>query len=86
MTAEQILVVILASALAVFLILGIVLTSCLIAFVRKLNSVADTAERTAMEFENFVGGLQRAVAPTAVSNLLMTVIDHFTYRRKKGKE
>lgn len=83
MTAEQILVIILASALALFLILGIVLVSYLIVIAKKLNRVASIAERTVDHVEGFVASAQRAIAPAALGNMFMDVIDRFTNRRKK---
>ena len=86
MTAEQILVIILSTALAVFLVLAIILTAYLIAIAKKIKSVADTAERTAQHVEGFVGNLQRAVAPAAVSGLFMDLIDRLMRRGKKERK
>lgn len=83
MSAEQILVIILASALAVFLLLAIILTALLISVVRKLNRVATTAEQVVSHVEGFVANAQRAVAPAAIGNVFMDLVDRFTNRSKK---
>lgn len=83
MSAEQILVIILASALALFLVLAIVLVSYLIVIAKKLNRVATVAERTVDHVEGFVANAQRAIAPAAVGNMFMDLVERFTGRGKK---
>ncbi len=85
MTAEQILVIMLSTALAVFLVLAIILTAYLIAIAKKMKEVAESAERTAQHFEGFIGNLQHAIAPAALSGMFMDIVDRFI-RRKKGKD
>ncbi len=86
MTAEQILVIMLSTALAIFLVLAIILTSYLIAIARKMKEVANSAERTAQHVEGIVSNVQSAIAPAAVSGFVFDLIDRFVYRRKKGKD
>lgn len=82
MTAEEILVIILSIALAVFLVLGIVLVSFLIVIARKLNKVATMAERTVDHVENLVSNVQKAVAPAAIGNAIVDMINRFMDKRK----
>lgn len=85
MDASQILVVILASALAVFLILAIVLVVILIRVARQIQRVTSSAERAAATFENIVGNVQKAVAPAVVSRFIMDQIQRFTDKGGRGK-
>jgi hypothetical protein len=83
MTAEQTLVVILSITLAVFLVLAIVLVSYLIVIARKVNNVVSIAHRTVNHVESMVSNVQRAVAPSAIGNALLDVINRFVDKRKK---
>lgn len=83
MTAEQTLVIILSITLAVFLVLAIVLVSYLIVIARKINNVVSLAERTVNHVEGLVSNVQRAVAPSAIGNAILDVINRFVDKRKK---
>lgn len=83
MTAEETLVIILAIALAVFLVLGIIFVSYLIVVARKINKVASMAERTVDHVENMVSNVQRVMAPAAVGNAIMDVFNRFMDKKKK---
>lgn len=82
MTAEQTLVIILSIALAVFLVLAIVLVSYLIVIARKVNRVVTLAQRTVDHVESMVSNVQRAVAPAAIGNALVDMINRFIDKRK----
>lgn len=87
MDASQVLVVILATTLAIFLILGIVLTIILIKVARQIQRVSSSAERAAANFENIVGSVQKAVAPAVVSRFIMDQIQRFTGNQgKRGRK
>lgn len=86
MTASEILVVILSIALAVFLVLGIVLTVYLIVIAKKLRNVAASAERSAGHFESVVSMVRKAAAPAMLSRLVMEIVGRFTDRRNKNKK
>ncbi len=82
-TAEQILVVILSSALAIFLVLAITIAVQVIRLVKTLQSVvskaeafADSAERTAEAVKNAVGSM----------SILRFVQNIVTMTYKKSKE
>ena len=83
MTAEQTLVIILSIALAVFLVLSIVLVGYLIVIARKINKVASLAEKTVDHVESLVSNVQRAVAPAAIGNAIVDVINRFVDRKKR---
>lgn len=83
-TAEQILVVILASALAVFLVLAIIIAVQVIRLMKVLNNVAlkaqevvDSAEKTAELVKNAVGQL-------SVVRFVQNIVDMVQKRSKKS--
>lgn len=82
MTAEQILLIILASALAVFLVLGIALIIMLIAVVQKIRTIAETVERTVENAEVFVANVQNSLAPAALGGFFMDLIGRAVRGRK----
>lgn len=86
--AEQMLVVILASALAVFLVLAIVLVILLIVIAKKLKNVASAAERTVENVEGFVANVQSALAPAAFGSFLLDIIGRAagSHKRRKGDD
>lgn len=83
MDASEILVAILATALAIFLILAIILIAVLIRVAKQIQRVTQTAERTVLNFENIAAGLQKAIAPAMVSKFVMDQIQRFTDRQSK---
>jgi len=82
MTAEQTLVIILSIALAVFLVLAIIFVSYLIVVIRKINNVVSLAQRTVGHFENIVSNVHSAIAPTAIGNALVDMVNRFIDKRK----
>ena len=86
MTAEQILVIMLSTALAIFLVLAIILTAYLIAIAKKMKEVAESAERTAQHVEGLVSDVQHAIAPAAISGFFLDLVDRFVNRRNKRKD
>ena len=62
----QILVIILAAALALFLLLAIILTIKLIQISRQIKRVACAAERTALKVESVANSAAAMVAPAAM--------------------
>lgn len=88
-TAEQILVVVLAAALAVFLILAIVIAVQIIRLMKVLNNVAlkaqevvDSAEKTAELVKSAVGQLS---VMRFVQNVVNMVQKHAKKDNKKGE-
>lgn len=86
MTAAEILVIFLSTALALFLILAIVLVAYLIVVAKKIKSVAETAERTVGHFENIAAVIGKAAAPAMVSRFVMDTLQSFMKGRNKKED
>lgn len=68
--AYQVLVIILAVTLAIFLILAIAVSILAIKFMKKANKVADSAEVTAGNIETFSTSLRNAAGPAAAMRVI----------------
>ena len=76
-SAAQVLVIIVSSALAVFLVAAIVLTVLIIQLVKKVKIVADHAEK-AVETVTAAGeALKRASGPVSMFKAISTLIKQF---------
>lgn len=82
--AEQILVVILASALALFLILAIIATVKIIQILNHLKSITEKAEQIADKAEAVSEFFAKTAGPSALVKLFANVVDAF--RRGKSKK
>lgn len=69
-----VLVIILSTFLAVFLILGIVLTVLLIRVTMQIKKVTKSAEKTAINIENIVGGVSRFSSPVLLSKIILRTV------------
>lgn len=74
MDVYQILVIILSTTLAVFLVLAIVLTSNLIELSKKLNRIADSAEIVADNIEEASNTIREYTAPAAILQQIIKTI------------
>lgn len=85
---EQVLVVLLSSALAVFLILGIVLLVLLIKVVCSVKRVTEKAEHFADKAEAAAEFFQHAAGPMALGRAFTTIFETVTHRgsSKQGKK
>ena len=83
MTASETLIVVLACTLAVFLILGIILTIYLIKIVAQIRRVTGSAERIVLNFESIVATAQKAAAPAVITRFVMDQIQKLTDRKTK---
>jgi 5,10-methylene-tetrahydrofolate dehydrogenase/methenyl tetrahydrofolate cyclohydrolase len=83
-TAEQIILLILAGALAVFIILGIVLVSMTIRLVKTIQIVADKAEKVIESAESVSTMVGNAVGKLSLLNFVHSVLDmaHSKHRKK----
>lgn len=83
-SAETILVIILSSFLALFLLLGIILIVNIMRLVKKMNEIAEKASEIVDNVENVAEMFKKASGPMALGryfvNIANTVIKH-----KKGK-
>lgn len=82
MDSYDILVIILSITLAIFLTLSIIATSILIKILKKANMMADIAQETMHNFEEFTVQLKSAGKITAVGSVINQVFDLF----KKGRK
>lgn len=83
-TAEQILVVILAAALAVFLVLAIIATVSLIKLIKTIQKVADKAESFVDSAEKTADLVKNAVGQLSVIRFVQNVVDMVHKKTKKG--
>lgn len=70
----QILVIILSTFLAIFLLLAIALTVLLIKVTKQIKSVTSTAARTADNLEKTIAGFTAASSPVLIFKTLMKYI------------
>lgn len=83
-TAEQILVVILSSFLALFILLGIILIVKLIHLTDKLKEIADTAHEVANNVEAASEMLKKTAGPLALGKFFVNIADT-VMKHKRGK-
>ena len=84
--AEQILVVILSSMLAIFLILAIVATAKLIQVLDHLKSISEKAEKLANTAETVGDFFKYTAGPAAIGRLIANVSESvFKHHNKKDK-
>lgn len=82
---QQTLIIILASTLAVFLVLAIVATIKLIQILNHLKSISEKAEKIANTAENVGEFFKYTAGPAAIGKLLANVADTVLSRHKKLK-
>lgn len=78
----QILVIILAVALAIFLLLGIALTILLLRISRQIKKITDSAERTINSAENTMSTVRRFTSPALAVKIVMGLV---TKQSKGGR-
>jgi len=87
MNTYDILVIVLSVTLAIFLLVGIILTIGLIKLVKKLRDITDKAEEIVGDVEAVSGFFRKTAGPVAItgliSNIVSTVAD---FKGKKGKK
>lgn len=83
---EQILVVILSSFLAIFLLAGIVLMLLLIKVVRSIRRITEKTERLVDKAEAIGDFIEHASGPIALGRLLSIVSDKFFSNQTKRKD
>lgn len=82
-TAEQILVIILASALAVFLVLAIIIAIQLIRLMKTLNLLAEKAQEFVDSAEKTAEMVRGAVGQLSVMRFVQNVVNMVQKRAKK---
>lgn len=84
-TALKVLVIILSTTLAVFLVLGIILLVKLIQVAKHLNNITAKAEEIADKAEAVTEFFGRSAAPLAIGKLLGSIADAVNRKGKRGK-
>lgn len=82
--AAQILVIVLASFLAVFLLLAIIAVVKIIQVLNHLKSISEKAERIASTAESVGEFFKYTAGPAALGKLLSNIADAVLKKRKKG--
>lgn len=83
--AEEILVVVLASFLALFLFLAIVATIKIIQVMNHLNRIGERAEVIADKAETAANFISKAAGPAMIGNLLANIADAVSSKKSKKK-
>lgn len=74
-TVQQIILIILASALALFLVLAVVVTVMIIKLIKTLRLIADKAERVVESAESVGAIFKKAAAPAGVFHFVQGIVD-----------
>ena len=84
-TAEQIILIILAAALAIFIILGIIALVYIIKLVASLRHIARKAEQVVESAEAVGSVLKNASGPLALFRFLGNIVETLQRHNKEGK-
>lgn len=82
-TAQQILVVVLASALAIFIILSIVIAILVIRLLQTLRMVADKAEHLVESAEAVGDVFKRMAGPVGIWKFIRSIADMVSQHKRK---
>lgn len=82
--AEEILVIVLASALAIFLLLAIIATVKIIQILNHLKAISEKAERLASTAESVGEIFKYTAGPAAIGKFLANITETVLKHRKKG--
>jgi len=82
-STQEILVVFLASALAVFLFLGIILMIICIKIANKVKHITEKAEHFSEKAEDIAEFLSKSAVPLAVAKFVAVVSDYSKSRNSK---
>ncbi|UTX51637.1 hypothetical protein KI440_01655 [Candidatus Saccharibacteria bacterium TM7i] len=86
-TAAEILVIIVSSVLAVFLIVSIILGIYLIRLSIQIKNLTKTAQNTVDHIDSAVVGVSRLASPVFVAEMVARYVKKFTKNsNKKGKK
>jgi len=76
MSATEILVVILSSALAIFLVLSIILVILLIRVTKQIQAITNTAKTAVDNLQNITANVSKVVAPAALMKMVKDLVSH----------
>jgi type II secretory pathway component PulF len=82
-TVQQILLSILAAALALFLVLAIAIAIMVIQFIKKLRQIADKAEKVVDSAETIGTIFKNAATPVGAFHFIQKVVDMAVKHKKK---
>lgn len=82
--AFEILVIVLSTFLAIFLLLGIIFTIILIKLAKKMTAVMEKTEEAVNNVEIATSFLKNAAGPLAAGKVIMNIFELFT-NNKKGR-
>ena len=83
-SAAEVLVIILAVVLSVFLIVGIILIIYLIRLSAEIRRIAQSAQKTVDHIEETVGDISRFASPIFIGQIIGKYIKKFTGQSRKG--
>jgi cell shape-determining protein MreC len=83
--AEQILVIFLSTALAIFLVLGIVLLVFCIKIARHVRTIMEKAEAITDKAESVAEFVERAATPVAIGRIVAKVTEAVFHHKKSAK-
>lgn len=81
--AAEVLVIILAIVLSVFLVVAIILGIYLIRLSAEIRRVAESAQKTVDHIEGTVAGFSRVVSPVFIAGIAERLLKKFTSSKKK---
>lgn len=84
-TTEHILLIVLAAALALFLLLAIVITVQVIRLLKVVNKITAKAEHVIETAENVGEVFKNAAGPLALMRIVSNVVNTVTKATKRGK-
>lgn len=84
--ASEILVIIVASVLSIFLIVAIILGIYLIKLTAEIRRLAKSATNTVSHIDNAVVGVSRLTSPIFIAEMVNRYIKKFTSKSKKGNK
>ena len=84
MTAERLLIIILSSTLAIFLILAIIVAVLVVQILRHIKHITEKAESIADKAEAVSEFFERGVGPMAIGRLITNISE--TIFKKTGKK
>ncbi|MCA9329013.1 hypothetical protein KDA11_00025 [Candidatus Saccharibacteria bacterium] len=82
-TAQQVILVILSSFLAIFLLLGIVTSIVIIGIMRHIKKIINKAEHIADNAESVTNFFKQSAGPVALAKLISNLVH--SYRESKNK-
>ena len=85
-TASEILLIVVSSALTVFLIVAIILLVKLIQVADKLKLIADKAEKLANSAEAIGDFFRKSAGPVAVGKFMSNIVENVMKRRKHKED